>query len=323
MDGSASYSLSHSDYRPLYSEDSEAMSKDNFELRVEAGAPLERELWLINSPDYETLADRLQRVLIVASRPETDSVTAKTIQRGFYLTATNVDELPQWLAPLSPITLQLDNSLAAVSSTRDYSNLAADPEGMAWELKTGTLPQGLTVAQGTGNQSKQITYTYPSPASNPSANLSFTIPLSIEQPTGTPVALSGINQIVRVFRYAPRGLSTSNSFFSSPGRLYIIAGAVNFGVSDSRGFDVERLIENHDSRPILADFGTDGEVSMSTSAATYTLIQHSGEWYFQGTRQSNFPFSTTQVDRVTLRFRTNDNGDTSTIRQYYQINVEV
>ena len=299
------------------------MTAENFDLRPEAGAPLERELWLTDSPNYEVLADRLQRAVIVASRAETDSVTAATINRGFVLTVTNVDELPQWNAPLTPITLQLDNSLAAVSATRDYSNLATDPEGMAWELKTGTLPQGLTVAQGTGNQSKQITFTYPAPASNPAANLSFTVPLSIEQPTGTPVALSGINQIVRVNRYAPRALSTSNAQFASPGRLYIIAGAVNFGVSDSRGFDVERLIQNHDARPILADFGTDGTTTHSTSAAIYTLQQHSGEWFFQGTRQSNFPFSTTQVERVTLRFRTNDNGDQSIIRQYYQINIEV
>ena len=299
------------------------MTADHFELRVETGAPLERELWLTDSPNYEVVADRLQRAVIVATRAETDSVTAKRIERGFELTATNVDELPQWNAPLTPVTLQIDNTLAAVSQTIDYSNLATDPEGMVWELKTGTLPQGLTVAQGTGNQAKQITYTYPAPASNPANNLSFTIPLSIEQPTGTPVALTSINQIVRVNRYAPRALSTSNSFFASPGRLYIIAGAVNFGVSDTRGFDVERLIQNHDNRPILADFGTNNQVSQSTSAATYTLQQHDGEWFFQGTRQSNFPFSTTQVDRVTIRFRTNDNGDTSTIRQYYQVNVEV
>ena len=299
------------------------MTAENFELRVETGAPLERELWLIDSPNYEVLADRLQRALIVATRTETDSVTAARIERGFELTVTNVDELPQWNAPLAPVTLQLDNSLAAVSAVVDYSNLATDPEGMAWELKTGTLPQGLTVAQGTGNQSKQITYTYPAPASNPAANLSFTVPLSIEQPTGTPVALSGINQIVRVNRYAPRALSTSNAFFASPGRLYIIAGAVNFGVSDTRGFDVERLLENHDNRPVTADFGTDGQTTLSTSAATYTLMQHDGEWYFQGTRQSNFPFSSTQIDRVSIRFRTNDNGDQSTVTQYYQVNVEV
>ena len=299
------------------------MTAENFELRVEAGAPLERELYLGQSPNYEVLADRLQRALIVATRAETDSVTAARIERGFELTVTNIDELPQWLGPLPVVTLQLANSLAAVSHTVDYDPLAQDPEGMSWELKTGTLPQGLTVSQGTGNQSKQITYTYPAPASNPSANLSFTVPLSIEQPTGTPVALSGINQIVRVNRYAPRALSTSNAFFASPGRLYIIAGAVNFGVSDTRGFDVERLLQNHDSRPVTADFGTDGQTTLSTSAAIYTLQQHSGEWFFQGTRQSNFPFSSTQIDRVSVRFRTNDNGDQSTVTQYYQCNIEV
>ena len=138
------------------------MTIDDFELRVEPGAPLERELWLIDQPDYETPADAFQRGVLVATRAETDSVTAKRITRGFTLSVTNIDEPPLWQPnPPPAINLQVGSNLAAVSHMVDYSNAAFDPEGEAWDIQLGTVPAGITAIQGTGEPgSKQITYTY-------------------------------------------------------------------------------------------------------------------------------------------------------------------
>ena len=63
------------------------MAINNFELRVQSDNALRRELWLPIGAgiDYEDADERLQRGLLVASRAETTSVTAKEITRGFRL----------------------------------------------------------------------------------------------------------------------------------------------------------------------------------------------------------------------------------------------
>ena len=295
------------------------MTIDNFRLRPEQGAPDERELWLEVSPDYETPADRLQRGVIVASRAETDSVTAKTIQRGFVLRVTDVQEAPAWTPPTLPtITLQVPSDLSAVSHVADYTAAAADPEGQAWDMAVGIVPTGITAIQGTGEPgSKFVTYTFGAQASNPSSDQTFQVPLSLLQ-NNVAVPDSAINQTVIVRRYAPHAISSAYTFIASPGVIGIVATGVSFSI------DVTHFVQNPDSRPLLADNGTNGTTTWRSSYADYALTLQNGRWIWQGTRSPTFgdDFSTDQVDAQAIRIRTNDNGDTSTVTQHWQVHVD-
>ena len=293
---------------------------DNFELRVEDGAPLERELWLVSQPDYETPADRVQRGVITATRAETSSVTAKSISRGFVLTVTDANEPAVW-SPLPAIDLQVSSDLSAVSQVIDYSSLASDPEGEAWDVILGAVPSGITAVQGTGEPgAKSITYTYPAQASNPATDLTFSVPLSLSQ-ASTAVPNSTTQQVVRVHRYSPTPIYTAYSFASSPGNIQIVSTGVSFAAGN--GIDVTHFLQNRDGRPITADNGTTGVTTWQTSIADYRLTQVGGRWFWNGTRRSNFPFTSTQVEPVVLRFQTTDNGDTSTVRQHWLVNIQV
>ena len=146
------------------------MAIDNFELDVQSGMPLRRELVLPVGAqiDYEVPAQRTQRGLLVANRALSNSVTAKEITRGFQLDVSNVDEPPLWNADaLQPITLQETNSLAALTGTLDLSTQATDPEGEAIFYKLGTVPAGIQASRGTGQNAHILTYTYPAQTANP------------------------------------------------------------------------------------------------------------------------------------------------------------
>ena len=295
------------------------MAISDFLLRPEAGDPDEQELVLVVSPDYETPADRLQRGVLVCSRAESDSVTAKTIRRGFVLTATAVDEPPIWTpAQLPTITLQLGNSLSAVSHVADYTQAAADPEGQSWDIQLGAVPAGISAGQGTGEPgSKFITYSYGAQVANPSADQTFNIPLSLLQ-NNVAVANTNITQRVIVRRYAPHSISSAYTFISSPGVVGIVATGVSFSI------DITHFIQNPDNRPLLADNGTDGVTTWRTAYADYALTQSNGRWIWQGTRSPTFGdnFSTDQVDAQAIRIRTNDVGDTSTVTQHWRVQVD-
>ena len=293
---------------------------DGFELRVEPGAPSERELYLTESLNYETPADRTKRVLLVASRPETSTVTAKRITRGAVVETTPVNEPPVW-SPLPAIDLQVPSDLSAVSQVVDYSDLASDPEQEAWQLIVGDTPAGLEVTQGVGNEgAKRVTYTYPAQPNNPTGDLTFSVPLSLSQ-ASVAVPNSTTQQAVRVHRYNPSPLYTAYAFASSPGNIQIVSTGISFAAGN--GIDVTHFIQNRDGRPITADNGTTGTTTWQTSIADYRLTQVGGRWFWNGTRRSNFPFSTTQVEPVVLRFQTTDNGDTSTVRQHWLVNIQI
>ena len=126
-------------------------------------------------------------------------------------------------ATIPPVDLYVPSNLAAVSRVVDYSALAADPEGQAWQLILGAVPAGIQAVQGVGNVgAKSITYTYPLQAANPATDLTFSIPLSLSQGS-VAVPSSANQQVVRVHRYSPRAISSAYTFLSSPGVTGIVA----------------------------------------------------------------------------------------------------
>ena len=295
------------------------MAIDNFELDVQSGMPLRRELVLPVGAqiDYEVPAQRIQRGLLVANRALSDSVTAKEIVRGFQLDVSNVDEPARWNDDaLQPITLQETNSLAALTGTLDLSTQATDPEGEAIFYKLGTVPSGITASLGTGQNAHILTYTYPAQPANPAANLSFNLPLSLEQPLGTKLAGSDRTLTVRVLRYAPQPIHTSYFSPIAPGRQYIDRTGRYFQV------EITAFIQNHSNRPLLVDNGTDGTTSWDTTLASYSLTTSNGRWYWRADRADPFPFSEVRTANVRLRIRTNDNGDQSTVYQNWLVRIE-
>ena len=297
------------------------MPISDFTLTPEPGDPDEQQLTLVRSPDYETPADRLQRGVLVCTRTESDSVTAKTIRRGFVLTATPVDEPPLWTpAQLPTITLQIPSDLTAVSHQADYRQAATDPENESWDLSLGTVPAGISAVQGVGEpQSKLITYTYGAQTSNPSADQTFNIPLSLLQ-NNVAVPNSNINQAVVVRRYAPHAISSAYSFLASPGVIGIPATGFSFTLHP------QTWIQNPDNRALLMVNADNNTTSWRSPYCNYTLTQDtSGRWVWSGSRRSDFGdfFSTDQVDVVALRATTNDNGDNSSIVQHWRVQVSV
>ena len=295
------------------------MPISDFTLTPEPGDPDERTLTLIASPDYETPADRLQRGVLVATRAESDSVTAKTIKRGFVLQATAVDEPPMWLSPtLPPVILQLDNSLAGVSQNINYAAAAADPEGQDWSLALGAIPSGIDALQGTGDAgAKTVTYSVATQTTNPTADQTYNVPLSLLQ-SNNAVPNSGIVQPVIVRRYNPHAISSAYTFIASPGVIGIPATGFSFTLHP------ETWIQNPASRPLLMVNADNNTTSWRTPYCNYELSTDStGRWVWTGARRSDFGdfFSTDQVDLVAIRATTNDNGPASSITQHWRVQV--
>lgn len=295
------------------------MAISNFEIEVQTGQPLRRELGLPAGAqiDYEIPAQRTQRGLLVATRAATSSVVSKEITRGFQLDVSNVDEPAGWNdGSLQPITLQETNSLAALTGTLDLSTQAADPESDAIFYKLGTVPTGIQASLGVGQNAHILTYTYPAQTSNPASNLSFNLPLSLEQPLGTKLAGSDRNLTIRVLRYSPQPIHTSYFSPIAPGRQYIDRTGRFFQV------EITAFIQNHSNRPLLVDNGTDGTTSWDTTLASYSLTTSNGRWYWRADRADPFPFSEVRTANVRLRIRTNDNGDQSTVYQNWLVRIE-
>ena len=294
------------------------MAISNFAIEVQSDNALRRELYIAAgaSIDYEVAADRVQRGWLVAQRAATNSVTAKEIIRGFKLDITNVEEPAMWnSAALAPVTLRVPADLSAVSEVVDLSALAHDPEGDSFAFNVGTVPSGITATRGVGQQAHLLTVGYPAQTANPSSNLSFMVPLFLEQPLGSKITGSDRNLPVRVLRFAPEGIHTSYFSPAAPGRLYIDAGQTEFNVT------LNNWIVNHSNRPLLLDNGTDGTTSWNTATADYTLGVANGVWSFRGVRASGFT-GPTQTTPVQIRVRTNDVGDESVAYLNFLVRVE-
>ena len=271
----------------------------------------------MSSPNYEIPADRLQRQLLVAARPQTERITAKTIKRYFQLDATNIDEPPTWNAgALAPITLRETNDLAALTGTLDLSGQATDPEGEAFSYALGAVPAGIAASLGAGQNARILTYTYPAQTSNPPTDLSFLLPLWLEQPLGTKIAGSDRNLEIRVLRYSPQPIHTSYSTPRNQGRLYIDAG------DTYREITLNPFIQNHSSRPLRVGHGTAYAHAWSDVNASYAIGDNNGTFSFRATRLNPFPHSGTQTSNIQIRVQTDDNGDTSTAFINFLLRVE-
>ena len=284
------------------------MAISTFSLQAQSDNALRRELYIAAgaSIDYEIAADRVQRGWLVASRDATNSVTAKEILRGFKLDITNIEEPAMWnSATLPPVSLYVPGDLSAVSATVDLRTLASDPEGDAFAFNQGPVPSGITAVRGTGQQAHILTVTYPAQFSNPPSNLSFMVPLFLEQPLGTKVVGSDRNLPVRVFRFAPQPIHTSYSDPRNPARLYIDRTADHFEVT------LNNWIQNHSNRPLRVGHGVNYEHSWSDPNARYTIGETNGVFSFRGDRVSPYPGGT-RTSNIQIRVQTDDNGDTST-----------
>ena len=284
------------------------MAISTFELRAQSDNALRRELYIAASADldYETAASRVQRGLLVASRALTSSVTAKEITRGFQLDLTQVEEPAFWSRPLPTITLRVPADLSPVFDTIELDFYAQDPEGTAFAIQTGTVPAPLTALFGVDDNDKDLTITYPAQTANPSSNQSFAIPLFIEQPLGTKIAGTDRNLMVRVLRYAPRGIHTSYRTPANPGPLYIDHGGDHFEIT------LNDYIQNPDGRPLRVGRGSTFQHSWSGALADYTIGETNGVFSFRGDKKDPYPFSDVRTENLPIRVATNDNGDTDT-----------
>ena len=292
------------------------MAITNFQIRPEELTPLEQELLIRAgaSIDYETAADRTQRGLIVADRAATSSVTQKEITRGFKLDVTQVDETVQWVRDLPVITLNVPADLSAVEDTLEFEFYAQDPEGNVFDVVLGTVPSGITAVFGVDDDSLDLTITYPAQTSNPSSNLSFAIPVYLQQ-NNVKVAGSDRTLMVRVLRYSPQPL---HSAYPSPvlfGRMYINA------TEDHTEHTLSDYIRNPSGRPLRMGRGTSFAHSWSDPNASYQITESNGIFSFRADRVSPFPFGDPRTSNVIIRVSTNDAGDTSTVFLHFLLRV--
>lgn len=292
------------------------MAAEHFAIGPESVGALDQDLSLIVSPDYETPADRIQRQLIIAERPQTERVTAKTIARYYQLDTTDIDEPPAWIpGALARMILRETNDLAALTDTLDLSTQAADPEGQAISYALGAVPAGLTAALGVGHQAHILTVTYPAQQANPPTDLSYAIPLWLEQPLGTKIAGTDRSLPVRVLRYAPQPIHTSYATPRHQGRLYIDAG------DTYREVTLNDWIQNHDRRPLRIGHGTGYAHAWSDQIASYTIGDTAGTYSLRATRADPYPGGT-RTSNIQIRVQTDDNGDTSTAFLNFLLRVE-
>ena len=285
------------------------MAITNFQIRPETLTPAEQELLLVAgaSIDYETPADREQRGLIVANRALTSSVTAKEITRGFKLDVTQIEETVEWVRDLPTVTMRVPSDLSAVFDTVELGFYARDPEGTAFAVQTGTIPSGITTAFGVDDNDKDLTITYPAQTTNPATDLTFAVPVFLEQPLGTKVAGSDRTLTVRVLRYAPAEL---HSAYPSPvlfGRLYIDHGQTY------REVTLNDYIRNPDNRPLRMGRGTGFSHTWSDVNASYQITESNGVFSLRIDKADPFPFGDPRTSNIIIRVATNDNGDTSTV----------
>ena len=294
------------------------MAISNFLIRPEELTPAEQELLIAAgaSIDYETAADRKQRGLIVADRAATTSVTQKEITRGFVLDVTQVDETVEWVRDLPTVTLNVPADLSAVFDTIEFDFYARDPEGNSFGVQTGTIPAGITAVFGVDDDARDLTITYPAQTSNPSSNLSFAIPVFLEQPLGTKIAGSDRTLMVAVRRYAPQGIHTSYNTPLNQGRLYIDRTADHFELT------LNSFIQNHSNRPLRVGNGTSFAHSWSDGAATYTISESNGIFSFRGDRVSPWVLGSVVTRNIVIRVATNDNGDLDTEFINFLLRVE-
>lgn len=293
------------------------MAISNFQIRPEQLTPLEQELLIRAgaSIDYETAADRVQRGLIVADRAATSSVSQKEITRGFKLDVTQVDETVMWVRDLPVITLNVPADLSAVFDTLEFDFYAQDPEGNSFGVQTGTIPAGITAAFGIDDDARDLTITYPAQTANPSSNLSFAIPVFLEQPLGTKIAGSDRTLMVRVLRYSPQPL---HSAYPSPvlfGRMYINS------TEDHTEHRLNDYIRNPSGRPLRMGRGTSFSHTWSDANASYQITVSNGVFSFRADRVSPFPFGDPRTSNIVIRVSTNDNGDTSTVFLHFLLRV--
>ena len=292
------------------------MAAEHFSIGPESAGSADQDLTLLASPDYETPADRLQRQLLVAARPLTERIAAKTIYRYFEMRATAVDEPPAWNpGALAPIVLREANDLAALTGTLDLSTQAADPEGQAISYALGAVPAGIAASLGTGEDADILTVTYPAQTVNPPTDLSYQIPLWLEQPLGTKVVGSDRHLPVRVLRYAPEPIHTSYSTPLDQGRLYIDRG------DTFREVTLNQWIQNHSRRPLRVGHGTAYAHSWSDTIATYTIGDTAGTYSLRADRRTPYPGGT-RTSNIQIRIQTDDNGDTSTAFLNFLLRVE-
>ena len=292
------------------------MAITNFQIRPEELTPLEQELLIRAgaSIDYETAADRTQRGLIVADRAATSSVTQKEITRGFKLDVTQVDETVQWVRDLPVVTLNVPADLSAVFDTVEFDFYAQDPEGNVFDVVLGTVPSGITAVFGVDDDSLDLTITYPAQTSNPSSNLSFAVPVYLQQ-NNVKVTGSDRTLMVRVLRYSPQPL---HSAYPSPvlfGRMYINA------TEDHTEHTLSDYIRNPSGRPLRMGRGTSFSHSWSDPNASYQITESNGIFSFRADRVSPFPFGDPRTSNVIIRVSTNDAGDTSTVFLHFLLRV--
>ena len=266
-----------------------------------------KDLEAAGTRDYETATQH--EVLVRAMLAETSSAAGGVAYFLFRELVSDVNELPYRIANPPPINLQYDNSLAAQTAHRDYSTgVFGDAEGNFWWLSydTSALPSAmvLAVSQGTGALAKEMDFTAPAVAANPAADRQVEIPLRAEQPLGS-IHATAIQE-VNILRYAPAALH-----FGYP-RVIPIVGSTATG-PDSSTHDLASFYQNHDNRPVLADFG--GSPTHRNSHWSYSISYRSdGTPQLVCSRDPNpggLPYADEGGDIVGVRIRTNDNGDES------------
>ena len=263
------------------------MAISNFLLQPQSDNALRRELYIAAgaSIDYETAADRVQRGWLVASRDENLVCHLQVHHPRFQVGCHECGRASplEHTCAAAAITLNVPADLSAVSQVVDLSALTHDDEGDAIFYKLGTVPSGITAARGVGQNAHLLTVTYPAQFSNPPSNLSFMVPLSLEQPLGTKLVGSDRNLPVRVLRYSPQPIHTSYSSPLNQGRLYIDRTANHFEVT------LNNWIQNHSNRPLRVGYGTGYSHSWSDRIATYTIGETNGIFSFRGDRVSPVP----------------------------------
>ena len=296
------------------------MAAENFELRVDPNDATRRQVWLRADADldYETIANRAQRVWLEAQRAEDSTdMAAGPLLLGILLNVTDVEEKPRWTAPFRTFRIDVPADLSSNSITIDLAGFANDPEGNFFEIRLGTVPSQLTAAFGTGANVNRLTVTLLPLAANPSADLTLNIPVFLWQ-SDAKVAGSDRNLVVQIDRYDPAGIYSSYPHATHPGVVHIDPSPANHFT-----LNVSHLLQNSDSRTVTADFNSDDATTFSGTYANYTLTQNaSGDWIFRGDRHTPWVFTGSQQETFAIRFQTHDNGDTSTALMYWRVVVE-
>ena len=267
-----------------------------------------KDLVLASALDYET--DTQHAVMVQATLAPTSTAAGAQIHFFDRLGVSNVAELPALVSAPADVRLAVPSTLAVQSHLVDYAETFIDPEGQFWWLTydEALAPPAsqLVIAQGTGLQAKQITYSTPAYTANPASG-HWQIHLRAEQPLGTIVATT--IQHVYIDRYAPAAL------FASP-RIIPLIGATASGTGSTHA--LTSFYQNSDSRPVSAYFDVGGQQHSSIRGAHWTYsIGSDGSLPTLVMSRDDNPNGPHWTDErgeiVAVHIATTDAGDTSSV----------